>query len=305
MTFSAGVRRELVDRFSAREESREWAIVSFAVLSALSGSVDRTEDGWLVSIRITGSYIAKMLEEIAATLSLPIVDKKVGKRDICLTFSVAFEKRALLFFDFERWWRWTGEQGLEAIFSAFYLACGVMSNPATGRYRLAFTPSSESAISFMKRVFNRAELTPGESRHQGKRLLFFSNGEDISRFLLLCGAHRALLQFEERRSERELLGQVNRIVNFDEANAGRRAQSISEQLRAIDTIERMRGLDSLSPVLAEAAKARLENKGASLEELGAGMSPPVSKSGMSHRFSKIRRLARALESKRLREESET
>ena len=51
MTFSAGVRRELVDRFSAREESREWAIVSFAVLSALSGSVDRTEDGWLVSIR--------------------------------------------------------------------------------------------------------------------------------------------------------------------------------------------------------------------------------------------------------------
>ncbi len=304
MTFSASVRRELADRFSAREESREWAIVSFAVFSALSGSIDRTEGGWIVTIRITGTYIAKILEEIAATLSLEIVEKKTGRRDICLTFFVAYEKRALLFFDFDLWWKWTGEQGLEAIFSTFYLACGVMSDPATGRYRLAFTPSSESSISLMKRLFSHAELTPGESQHQGKRLLFFSNGEEISRFLLLSGAHHALLQFEERRSERELLGQVNRLVNFDEANASRRAQSISEQLYAIRTIERLRGLDSLSPALLEAAKARLENRGASLEELGDGMSPPVSKSGMSHRFSKIRAIARALESRRRREESE-
>ncbi len=303
MTFSAGIRRELVERFSAREESHEWSLVSFAVFSALSGSIEQTEEGWRVTIRVTGSPIASMLEDIATTLSLPICGRKMGKRDVNLTFAVSVERRALLFFDFDRWWEWTGEQGLEVIFSAFFLACGVMSDPATGRYRLAFTPYSESAIPLMKHLFSSAELSPRESRHQGKQLVFFSNGEDVARFLLLCGAHRALLKFEEIRSERELLGQVNRLVNFDEANATRRAQSISEQLRAIDTIERLRGLDSLSPALAEAAKARLKNRGASLEELGDGMLPPVSKSGMSHRFAKIRAIAQALDRKERNEKA--
>lgn len=305
MTFSSGVRRDLVDRYSSHEESSEWSMVSFAVFSALSGSISWGEEGWRVTIRVTGSHIATMLEKIASVLSLPVAEKEMGRRDVSLTFVVGYEKRALLFFNFDRWWQLTGEQGLEVIFSAFFLTCGVMSDPATGRYRLAFTPFSDSSISLMKRIFSFAELTPKESQHQSRRLLFFSKGEEISRFLLLCGAHHALLRFEERRSERELLGQVNRLVNFDEANASRSAQSISEQLQAIDTIERLRGLNSLSPALAEAAKARLVNRGASLEELGAGMSPPVSKSGMSHRFAKIRSLARALENKHLREESKS
>jgi DNA-binding transcriptional regulator WhiA len=304
MTFSAGIRRELVDRFSAREKSQEWALASFAVFSALSGSIDQNEEGWRVTIRVTGSHIASMLEDIAKSLSLPICEKKTGRRDISLTFVVSVERRALLFFDFDRWWEWTGEQGLEVIFSSFFLACGVMSDPTTGRYRLAFSPYSAGSISLMKHLFSCADLNPRESRHQGKQLLFFSKGEDIAQFLLLCGAHLTLLRFEELRSERELLGQVNRLVNFDEANASRRAQSISEQLSAIDTIERIRGIDSLAPALAEAAKARLENRGASLEELGAGMVPPVSKSGMSHRFAKIRSLAHVLESKERREQSE-
>lgn len=304
MTFSAGIRRELVDRFSAQEELREWPLVSFAVFSVLSGSIDQVKGGWRVTIRVAGFYIASMLEDIAEALSLPLCEKKTGRRDVSLSYFVSVDRRALLFFDFDRWWEWTGEQGLEVVFSAFFLACGVMSDPSTGRYRLAFSPYAESSISLMRHLFNCAELTPNESRHQGKQLLFFSNGEDIARFLLLCGAHRALLRFEERRSERELLGQVNRLVNFDEANASRRAQSISEQLDAIETIDRLRGLDSLPPALVEAAKARLENRGASLEELGAGMVPPVSKSGMSHRFAKIRSIAHALESKDLFEQPE-
>ena len=97
MTFSAGIRRELVDRFSAREKSQEWALASFAVFSALSGSIDQNEEGWRVTIRVTGSHIASMLEDIAKSLSLPICEKKTGRRDISLTFVVSVERRALLF----------------------------------------------------------------------------------------------------------------------------------------------------------------------------------------------------------------
>ncbi len=90
-------------------------------------------------------------------------------------------------------------------------------------------------------------------------------------------------------------------MNFDDANAGRRAESIARQLEAIAIIEALRGISSLPPPLVDAAKARLENKGASLEELGETMDPPVSKSGMSHRFSRIRSIANSLAGDKLAE----
>ena len=303
MTYSAGIRKELIDRSAVPSELPARAMVSFAAFSAVSGTVEAAGEGWLVTLRVTGAYLSRMVERMGADLSFPLRRKKTGKRDVSLTFFVPGERRASLFFDFDHWWEVTSEQGLEPVFAAFYLACGVMSDPSTGRYRLAFAPFSDSAIPLMTRLFGYAGFVPGQSRHQGKRLLILSNGDDIARFLLLCGAHHALLTFEERRSEHELLGQVNRMVNFDEANTNRRAQSISGQLQAIVTIERLRGLDSLPQALAEAAKARLKHRGASLEELGAGMSPPVSKSGMSHRFAKLRAIARLLESKQTEKES--
>ena len=51
---------------------------------------------------------------------------------------------------------------------------------------------------------------------------------------------------------------------------------------------------NLSPELREAAQANLENPGASIAELGAMMDPPISKSGMSHRLSKLLELASGL-----------
>lgn len=146
----------------------------------------------------------------------------------------------------------------------------------------------------MMYIFDKSGLAVKQTQHQGKTHLILSSGEEVSRFLLLCGAHNALLEFEEKRSERELIGQVNRQVNFDDANAGRRADSIASQLEAIEVIERYRGIDTLPPPLVEAARARLTNRGASLEELGAAMVPPVSKSGMSHRLNKIRLIAYSL-----------
>ena len=50
----------------------------------------------------------------------------------------------------------------------------------------------------------------------------------------------------------------------------------------------------LTPELKEAAKANLENPGASIAELGAMMDPPISKSGMRHRISKLLELAAGL-----------
>ncbi|HPX92689.1 MAG TPA: DNA-binding protein WhiA [Bacillota bacterium] len=294
MTFSLQIRKELVDRHRAYLDDPEWALVTFASFTAVLGKIEERETGWDVTLRLTGDMTADLMETVARTLGFPAGEKKRGRRDVTLLFKVPFQGRTALFFDFNGWLREVGERGLEPIYAAFFLACGVMSNPATGRYRLAFSPSAGGAIQLMTRLFSHYGLAPGTTRHQGRTHLLFTSGEEVARFLLLSGAHHALLMFEEKRSERELMGQVNRLVNFDDANAGRRAESIARQLEAIAVIERLRGLDWLPPQLAEAARARLANRGASLEELGRAMVPPVSKSGMSHRFSRVRAMARSL-----------
>lgn len=291
MTFSSQIRKELAERHRGHAEDAEWSLASFASFAAVSGRIEEVEGGWRVWLRVSGPSTAALLEAVVETLSFEIEEKAVGKRDIALIVFVPLAGRPALFFDFDGWLGQTGQAGLEPIFAAFFLACGVMSDPGTGRYRLAFSPSAGGAVPLMTRLFEKAGFVSGQTRHQGRVHLLFTSGEEVARFLLLCGAHNALLAFEEKRSERELIGQVNRQVNFDDANAGRRAESIARQLEAIAVIERLRGIDSLPPSLAEAAYARLENRGASLEELGESMEPPVSKSGMSHRFSRIRALA--------------
>ena len=53
--------------------------------------------------------------------------------------------------------------------------------------------------------------------------------------------------------------------------------------------------NKLAPELREAARAHMENPGASLAELGAMMDPPIGKSGMRHRLDKIAEFAKSLQ----------
>ena len=73
--FSAGIRRELVDRFRREKIARVGARVVCRVFRSV-GSIDQNEEGWRVTIRVTGSHIASMLEDIAKSLSLPICEKR-------------------------------------------------------------------------------------------------------------------------------------------------------------------------------------------------------------------------------------
>ena len=56
-------------------------------------------------------------------------------------------------------------------------------------------------------------------------------------------------------------------------------------------VEENLGLDRLTPALEQVARARLDNRNATLEELGALMEPPLGKSAINHRLRRIEELA--------------
>ena len=96
---------------------------------------------------------------------------------------------------------------------------------------------------------------------ENKKSLYIKEGEEISKFLALIGASKAVMSFEDIRIKKEMRGKVNRIVNCETEN------------------------------LKEIANLRLENPDMALSDLGKKLSNPVGKSGVNYRLKKIMEIA--------------
>ena len=105
-------------------------------------------------------------------------------------------------------------------------------------------------------------------------------------FLIIIGAHEALLELENISIYKDMLNNINRIVNCETANLGK---TINAAVRQIESIQYL-GIIMVYPSLHRLSE-RLpnwdENPDASLKELGQ-IDPPIGKSGVNHRLSWIK-----------------
>lgn len=122
-------------------------------------------------------------------------------------------------------------------------------------------------------------------------MVYAKEGEQIADLLSLMEAPKARMNFENIRILKDVRNSVNRKVNCEAANLNKTANASLEQVRDIEYISEYYGLESLPENLRQAARLRLEKPDASLTELGKMMDPPVSKSGVNHRFKKLKALA--------------
>ena len=87
--------------------------------------------------------------------------------------------------------------------------------------------------------------------------------------------------------EREFLNNTNRIVNCETNNIGKAVSASAKQIEAIKALEAHNLLSSLPEELEYTARLRLKNDTLSLSQLSKIFTPPISKSGLSHRLSKL------------------
>ncbi|MBQ9615428.1 MAG: DNA-binding protein WhiA, partial [Selenomonadaceae bacterium] len=95
--------------------------------------------------------------------------------------------------------------------------------------------------------------------------------------------------FEVARNLKEVRNQVNRLVNCETANLQKAVDAAGRQMKDIRSLQRAGQWESLPELLRETAEARMEHPDASLTELAEILC--VSKSGLNHRFRKLRRMA--------------
>ena len=94
--------------------------------------------------------------------------------------------------------------------------------------------------------------------------------------------------------ENEYRSAAERRSNCETGNIARAVSASMKQIEVLLELQERNKLSLLPPELYETARMRLENRDMSLTQLASLMSPPISKSGLNHRLTKILELSKQL-----------
>ena len=94
--------------------------------------------------------------------------------------------------------------------------------------------------------------------------------------------------------KKDFNNRINRLRNIEIGKIARTVEMSKEAREIIEELIEKKLLSSLSDELSYTARLRLENPDASLSVLASYHTPPITKSGLSHRLNKIMTLGRQL-----------
>lgn len=177
-----------------------------------------------------------------------------------------------------------------AFSAGVFLACGSVNDPSK-EYHLEFTVPSQSLSDELIKLLSGIGVSAGSILRRGQRIVYIKGSEYIEDTLTFIGAQQCTLELMNVKIYKDVRNKANRIANCDSANIDKILNASLRQVRDIELIEKTSGLGSLPEDLREIAKLRLDNTDMSLQEIGQSLSPPISRSGVSHRFRRIAEIA--------------
>ncbi len=166
-----------------------------------------------------------------------------------------------------------------------FLASGHVTDPSKAYHmELSLGNRAEAIASFLEREYG---LLPKLARRRSEVLLYWKDSGTLEEIMTMLGINDAAFAFMNSKIEKQFRNEANRRTNCEASNINR---SVAAASRVVSVIEKMideKLLSSLPDELEEAAKLRYENPEASLLQLAAMMTPPLTKSGFNHRLQKI------------------
>ncbi len=177
-----------------------------------------------------------------------------------------------------------------------FLAGGSVTDPRK-HYHLELCTSHYNVSNEVVSLLYEMGFAPGRSRRGGSYVCYFKQSETVEDLLTTLGARLSAMEMMNAKVEKDMRNAVNRKVNCDTANVEKTVNAAQVQLDAIRRLEAAGGLEALGDKLCQAARLRLEYPEASLAELAALATPPLTKSGLSHRLRKLCEIAGEVDSR--------
>lgn len=185
------------------------------------------------------------------------------------------------------------DESKEAIVKGSFLGAGSINDPKK-QYHLEIIFQEKNNAEYILNLCKSFNVHLKLLENKNKTYLYIKDAEEISKFLALIGASKAVLNLEEIRITKEIKNNVNRLVNCETANLNKIVNASVNQINDIKLIMNLKKFDELPDYLKEIAMIRLENPEVSLKSLGEMLENPIGKSGVNHRLQKIHEIAEEL-----------
>ena len=185
-----------------------------------------------------------------------------------------------------------------AYLKGIFLSCGSVNDPKTSRYHLEFFIERVSEANFVNDLLNEYYLNSKVILKDKKYMVYVKEAEKIGDFLRIINASQAVMYYEDIRIYRDHKNMTNRLNNMEQANTEKTINTCNMQIEDINYIYEKLGKGFLDDKTEEVCVYRLKYPESSLQELSEIMTletgKPITKSGLNHRFRKIREMVKKI-----------
>ena len=303
MSYTTNIKEEILNNISSKSE----------IIAELSGYIrnngHNTPNGFQLTTENSGIcdriekqietiYEVKLKKEIKDSLNFSKNDLLVltleEKKDFILE-DIGYQDKNGVYLERPPQYIVGANEEIRAYLKGVFLTSGSINDPKTSRYHMELLIEQASEAVFVQKLLNLFDLNVKILTRDKGYMLYIKEADKISDFLKLIKATQSVLYFENQRIYRNKKNQANRLNNCEQANMVKVVATATSQLDDIAIIEDNLGKSLLDDKTQEALEYRKKYPEASLKELSEIISletgNPISKSGLNHRFRKIKDLA--------------
>ena len=187
----------------------------------------------------------------------------------------------------------------QAYLRGVFMICGSINDPKTSRYHAEFVIDNEITANYVNDLLNELLFNSKVIKRDKSYMVYIKESEKISDFIKLLNALTSLFYYEDIRIYRDNKNMVNRLNNCEQANVEKSLNASNEQLESIRKLKEIKDFDLLDDKIKEVCIYREKYPDASLDELAEIISSetekPITKSGINHRFRKIKQIVEQME----------
>jgi len=189
----------------------------------------------------------------------------------------------------------SGDEEVKSYLRGCFISSGSVNDPKTSRYHLEFSLKDLGQANLINDLLNQLDLKSKILRRTKGYMVYIKEAERISDFLRLIKAYSSVLYFEDIRIYRDHVNMTNRLNNCEQANVEKTINTANQQLNYIKILEENDAIDLLDEKSQEIIAYRKKYPESSLQELSEIITLEtnykMTKSGLNHRFRKIKDLA--------------
>lgn len=306
MSFSKQVKEEIV--FNDFEPCCKKALM--LALLKINGSIRIASTGMTMTLRTENAKIAskahRLLKDLYACDIEFLVQKKIKLKKNNV-YIVRIHKAREILDDLKLMNGSLPEATLlqkeccrRAYLAGCFLASGSVNDPQTSNYHLEVACQDEALAEYICSLMNSFNLHAKTIERRSKQVIYIKSAEKISDFLRIVGSSQAVMEFENKRIERDFSNNINRWDNCVIANEMKSVAAGASQVEDIRLLLQNYAFYDLDEKTQMIAQIRLENPDVSLQELAniytktSGL--PISKSGINHQLTKIKQHAAKIRS---------